>query len=167
MKKTLIKKIKNNDIDAFVDWLDHRKNKYYKIAWAYVHNHHDVEDVFQITIMKVYENIHQLKEEKYFETWVTSIFLNECRNIVRKQKRETVVGDSEVIESSYQESFSIELKEELNRLEDIHKEAILLKYINGYSQEEIAEILQVPIGTVKSRIYRGLKLLKEVMNKEV
>ncbi|WP_051541349.1 RNA polymerase sigma factor [Caldalkalibacillus mannanilyticus] len=53
---------------------------------AYLKNHHDIEDVFHNTIIKVYEKIDQLREERYFESWVTSIFLNECKAVCRKNK---------------------------------------------------------------------------------
>ena len=56
--------------------------------------------------------------------------------------------------------------QELNSIDDIYKEVIVLKYISGYTQEEIADILDIPIGTVKSRIYRGLKELRKLI-KEV
>ncbi|SDK68137.1 RNA polymerase sigma factor [Natronincola ferrireducens] len=172
--KSIIKEIKKNQLNNFFLWMEMRKNKYYKIAWSYLYNHHDIEDVFQITIMKVYENIHQLREEKYFETWVTSIFLNECKSLLRKRQREVFVDTVDEANSggnTYIEcpgiDANIELKEKLDQLEDIYRQPIILKYISGYSQEEISKILEIPIGTVKSRIYRGLKMLKVGMDKEV
>lgn len=51
--------------------------KLYRIGWAYLRNYHDIEDVFKNTAIKIFENICSLKKEKYFDTWATSIFMNE------------------------------------------------------------------------------------------
>lgn len=170
MTSQMIIRMRKKDINPFLAWMEVRRDQYYKMAWAYLHNHYDIEDVFQISIMKVYENIYQLREDRYFETWFTSIFLNQCRSMIRKKKREVMlekIDEMEYIHNLHIEESGIGLKENLDKLEDLHKEVIILKYICGYSQEEIGEILQIPIGTVKSRIYRGLKLLKQQIEKEV
>ncbi|WZL72988.1 RNA polymerase sigma factor [Clostridiaceae bacterium 35-E11] len=163
----VIKRIHKKDVVPFIDWIEERKDKYYKIGWAYLYNEYDIEDVFQNTIIKVYENIAQLREEKYFETWVAAIFINECKRILRNRKRESITENIEAMEGSYQDAQKMEFKEILNQLEEINKEVILLKYISGYSQQEIADILEIPIGTVKSRIYRGLKALRNEMDQGV
>lgn len=161
----LLKRIKKHDMDAVVDWFGTRKNKYYRIGWSYLYNSYDIEDVFHGAIIKVYDNIHQLREEKYFETWVTSIFINECKRVLRERKRAVDLENLEGDPAS-KDSYIVELKEHLINIEEMYREPIILKYISGYSQEEIAEILCIPIGTVKSRIYRGLLLLRKSMGKE-
>ncbi|WP_318614549.1 RNA polymerase sigma factor [Sporosarcina sp. YIM B06819] len=154
----LLKKIKKRDMNALLDWFDVRQSKLYKIGWAYLKNHHDVEDIFHNTILKVHDNIGQLKEDNYFETWVTSIFINECRAVYRKKEQIA----PERVESGPLDS-QLELLNDLDRLEDIHKEVIILKYLQGYSQLEIADILNLPVGTVKSRLYRGLIVLRQLI----
>lgn len=71
----ILKRIKRKDMAAVIDWFDARKSKFYKIGWAYLKSHHDVEDVFHNTIIKVHEKIGQLKEDRYFESWVTAILI--------------------------------------------------------------------------------------------
>jgi RNA polymerase sigma-70 factor (ECF subfamily) len=166
VKNIFIERIKKKDMNVLINWMDERKDKFYKIGWCYLYNQYDVEDVFQTTIIKVYENISQLKEEKYFETWITSIFINECKKIIRNKKRDISFNNIEQVNTSYEDDTNFEFKEQLDKLEDIHKEIIVLKYISGYSQEEISELLGIPVGTVKSRIYRAIKALKNEMNKE-
>ena len=162
----IINQIKNQDITPFIGWMKERNHKYYKIGWTYLYNHHDIEDVLQTTIIKVYNKVDQLKEEQYFETWVTSILINECKSLLRKRGREKVIDYIEAVETPYEDTPLIEFKEVIDQLEDFHREVIILKYITGYSQEEIASILDIPVGTVKSRIYRGLKHLRECIGKE-
>lgn len=158
----LLKKIKKQDMNALLDWFEIRQAKFYRIAWAHLKNHHDIEDVAHNTVMIVHEKINQLKEDKYFETWVTTIFINECRSVYRKRKKESE-DRSLAFTDNQQAELTIELLEVLDQLEEIHKEVVTLKYIQGFSQKEIAQMLNLPLGTVKSRIYRGLRTLRKMM----
>jgi RNA polymerase sigma-70 factor (ECF subfamily) len=157
----MLKRIKKQDMNAVIDWFDTRKTKFYKIGWAYLKNHPDVEDVFHNTIIKVHEKIGQLREDSYFETWVTSIFINECRTIYRKRKQKEMSSPTEIIDNKPFET-KVEVLEDLDKLEEKYKEVIILKYLKGYTQNEIALILKLPLGTVKSRLYRGLLMLREI-----
>lgn len=162
----LLKKIKKRDINSITDWFGIRMDKYYRIGWSYLYNRYDIEDVFHASIIKVYDNIHQLREDRYFETWATSIFINECKRILREKKK-TVNMDNMEDTPSCEDYSNLELRDALETIEHIYKEVIVLKYISGYSQEEIAGLLNIPLGTVKSRIYRGIQLLKGTMKWEV
>ena len=88
--------------------------------------------------------------------------INQCRKVLKDRKREVV--EEHIEERQYIDEYNF--FQEINKIEIIYKEVIVLKYISGYSQEEIASILDIPLGTVKSRIYRGLKDLRELV-KEV
>ncbi|MGO1369949.1 MAG: RNA polymerase sigma factor [Senegalia sp. (in: firmicutes)] len=158
--KYLIKQIKKGKLEFLNEWIIERKGKLYKIAWSYLYNHEDIEDVFQDTILKVYENIKKLHKKKYFETWFIRILINECKMKLRKRKKEVLKAEI-TYEKKHEDNYNF--YEEINKLEDKFREAIVLKYISQYTQEEISEILDIPIGTVKSRIYRGLKELRKLM----
>ncbi|SHG90562.1 RNA polymerase sigma factor [Ornithinibacillus halophilus] len=164
--KILVKKIKKKDMHAIIDWFETRQTKFYRIGWAYLHNHHDVEDVFQTTILKIYDKIAQLRNPEYFESWATSIFINECKNLYRKNKRNDV-DEREPIDNTHIQDLRMDIVEALDHMEEKYQEIINLRYFSDFSQEKIAEILEVPIGTVKSRIYRGLKLLRTKMERGV
>jgi RNA polymerase sigma-70 factor, ECF subfamily len=157
----MLKKIKEKDIDAVLSWFEARKSKFYKIGWAYLKNHHDVEDVFHNTILKVHDHIDKLKQDRYFETWVTSIFINECRDLYRRNKRRQQEAALEGNEAGQHPSDRLDVLDALEQVDEKFREPILLKYIQGFSQEEIAGILGLPLGTVKSRIYRGLLILRK------
>jgi len=161
--KAIINKIKDGQLQLLVQWVEKNKDKLYKISWSYLYNHADIEDVLQDTLIKAYENIHTLKNPDYFESWYISILINECKKKLRNKKKEVLKENIE------QDEYSVEqysFFQELNSIDEIYKEVIVLKYISGYTQEEIAHILDIPIGTVKSRIYRGLKELRKLI-KEV
>ncbi|ARK32645.1 RNA polymerase sigma factor SigV [Halalkalibacter krulwichiae] len=160
----VIRCVKKKEMEALVNWFDEKHSDFYKIGWAYLRRHHDIEDVFQTTILKVYDHINQLREPQYFETWVTSIFINECKRLYRKRKKE-FDQDVEPIGASHQDHTKMELLDRLEQLEEPYKEVIILKYINDFSQEDIADLLEIPLGTVKSRVYRGLKRLRKQLQK--
>jgi RNA polymerase sigma-70 factor (ECF subfamily) len=160
----ILKKIKKQEMAAVIDWFDTRKSKFYKIGWAYLKSHQDVEDVFHNTIIKVNDKIGQLKEDRNFESWVTSIFINECRSIYRKRKQKEMSSPLDTVESNPFET-KLEVLADLDQLDEKYKDLIILKYLKGYSQQEIAVILKLPVGTVKSRLYRGLTMLRKIIEK--
>lgn len=166
MEDILLMRIKQHDINSITDWFGARKDKYYRIGWSYLYSRYDIEDVFHGAIIKVYDNIYQLRKDKYFESWATSIFINECKRVLRERKKSVGIDSIEDV-AACDDCSNMELKEQLENIEQIYKEVVVLKYVSGYSQEEIARLLHIPVGTVKSRIYRGLKLLKGNMKKEV
>ena len=158
----ILKKIKKQDMNAVIDWFTARQSKYYKLGWAYLKNHQDVEDVFHNTIMKVHDKIGQLKEDQYFESWVTAIFINECRVIYRKRKPSSLDVQQDSVNNPTFQSH-LEMLDDLDRLDEKYRELIMLRYLQGYSQKEIATIFKLPVGTVKSRLYRGLLMLRKII----
>lgn len=161
--KRLAKNIKSGDLESLMYWILERKDKFYKITWSYVYNHQDIEDILQNAMIKAYEKINTLKDIKLFETWFISILINECRQTLRNREKELLQEDIEIYDYHIDE---YNFFQEINSIDEIFREAVVLKYIVGYSQEEISTILDIPIGTVKSRIYRGLKELRSLL-KEV
>lgn len=165
----MARSIKKGKVDTLLEWIDVNKNKLYKMSWAYLKNHADVEDVFHNTIIKVMENADKLKKEEAFEAWFISILLNECRKILRENKRMLPAEDIEISNSlatSEEKDNKLELMEGLNSIDEEYKEVIILKYYSGYSQKEIAGILNIPLGTVKTKLFRGLRVLRDVLGRE-
>ena len=156
-------KISKGDLEALNSWIISKKDKLYKISWSYLYNHSDIEDVLQNTMISAYENIKSLRKLDAFETWFISILLNECRKFLRERKR--VIPEENIeIHGNYRDQYNF--FEEINAIDEIYKEVVILKYVSGYSQEEIAKILDIPIGTVKSRIYRGLRDLRKLLKED-
>lgn len=161
--KRIVKDLKKKDLESINNWILSKRDKLYKIAWSYLYNHADIEDVLQNTMIKAYENIRSLKKIDKFETWFISILINECRQHLRDGNKVLLQEDVEVY-GSHVDQYNF--FQEINQIDEIFKEVIILKYVSGYSQEEIGVILNIPIGTVKSRIYRRLRDLK-ILLKEV
>jgi len=165
----IVKSIKRGNIEGLLQWIDINKQKLYRMSWSYLKNAADVEDVFQNTIIKVVEHINSLKNEGAFEGWFVSILLNECRKILRDRRR---VQPSDYIQfkdttcSPEDQAESLDLIDGLKSIDEEYKELIILKYYSGYSQKEIAEIFNMPLGTVKTKLFRGLKMLREILRRE-
>lgn len=120
----------------------------------------DCEDAVSEAILKAYSSISTLKNEKYFKTWLIRILINESLKI-RKYRKANYLYDEQFLWDVEQEGESYtELYNAIISLPEKIRIAVVLYYIEGYSVEEIKDILKVPTGTVKSRLYKGRKMLK-------
>lgn len=160
----LVKKAKKGDKKALVQLIMVQKQDYYKLAYLYMKNHDDAMDMMEDMIVILYENIHRLKKESSFYSWSKTILVNRCKNILRKKKK--IISLDDVKEEAYlggfqQKDEEIMLDKYLSQLNEKHQEVIKLRYFLDLDYQTIADILKIPIGTVKSRISIGLKKLKD------
>lgn len=176
----LIKKAKEGDEGSFEALILSCKGKAYNIALRYVKNENDALDVLQESFIKIFRNLSKFNEQSKFETWVYRIVVNACNDFLRKSKSKynemSVVLDGnddekelDIPDNTPPPETVILNKEHseyiLDCLEKIpidHKEIIILRDIKGFAYEEISEILECSIGTVKSRISRARNNFKEV-----
>ncbi len=146
----------------------------------YVGNHEEAQDLTQDTFTKAFQNLNRLTDPTRFSSWVYKIALNECRMRFRKESKVRRVPLDEYIESDLAEvddrtpettlaskQASDSLQQAFRELPDEQRTVILMKEFQGLKFHEIAEILDVPLSTVKSRMYLGLKTLKRLMEKKV
>lgn len=163
------KKVKNamkGDQDALLFLLEREKEKLYRTAFSYVRNEEDALDVFQQTVLLAIESIHQLREPKYFSTWLMKICMNESLGVIQKNNKVISITDLKFETSSIEMTIDEEKIDLLNailQLDDKHKTVLLLKYYEDLTYEEIAEALGEPIGTVKSRGRRALAKIKTTL----
>ncbi|MBT2640492.1 sigma-70 family RNA polymerase sigma factor [Bacillus sp. ISL-39] len=160
--KKVRRAIKGNK-KAFQELMEDEKAKLYKIAYVYMKNEADALEVFQETVYKALVSIGNLKEERYFSTWLTRILINNAVDLLRKKKR-VIPMERDALESkspAYIESDRhSELLEAVMELEEKYKEVLILRFYKDLSVKEIAEILDCPEGTVKTKIHRGVNLLR-------
>ena len=152
--------------DAFIREVRNAEAMLYHISKSILKNDSDCGDAVQETLLKAYEKLPMLKEEKFFRTWITRILINECKGILRKQKKvvpyEDYMGNERLSEENrYHHLYMaiMELPEDLRIL-------VTLYYIEGFSQKEISEILEIPEGTIKSRLSRARDFLKTQLSYE-
>jgi RNA polymerase sigma-70 factor (ECF subfamily) len=146
--------------NTFIDKVLEAERTLYHVSKSILINDQDCEDAVQGTILKAYDKLGTLKEEQYFKTWLIRILINECYRLKRR----------ECWKVSYEECFEFakaddkkdysELYLAIQKLPPRIRITIILYYVEGYSVEEIKQILKIPAGTVKSRLAKGRKLLK-------
>lgn len=141
-------------------------DKYYRLAYSYVKNEQDALDIVQESAYRVIKDLGKLKERDYLSTWIYRIVINNAIDTLRKKKRETVslLEVQLVHEDQYQEEDPLSL---LSTLEDKDRALVVLKYLEDCKLEEISEIMEMNISTVKSRLYRALKKLKIILEPEL
>ena len=145
-------------------------NQYYRLAYSYVHNGADAADIVQNGAYKAIRSSHTLKQPEYAQTWVYRIMLNECFEYVRHPHHLSYEGMLEEngvelgnTEDTYED---IDLQRALDALPVQDKAIVILKYFEDKTLEEIAEILDENVNTVKSRLYRSLKKLRVDLTQE-
>ncbi|GIN88448.1 DNA-directed RNA polymerase sigma-70 factor [Heyndrickxia sporothermodurans] len=156
-------KAKNGDRDALQLLIKNEKEKLYRVAFTYVRNEDDAVDVFQQTILHSMESIHQLKEPKYFSTWLTRICINLSIQVLRRNQKVISIENTKV-ENDVGKDVSIEeridLLDAIYKLDDKYKTVLILRYYHDLTLEQIAINISEPLGTVKTNIRRGLEKLK-------
>lgn len=143
-------------------------NQYYRLAYSYVHNEADAGDIVQNGAYKALRNGHTLKHPEYAQTWVYRIMLNECFRYVQQSRLLSyeAIQEENGEEAGYTEDdyADIDLQRALDALPEKDKAIVILRYFEDRKLEEIAEILEENVNTVKSRLYRSMKKLKGVLS---
>lgn len=141
------------------------ETKLYKTAVCIVRNDADAADCAQEALLNAWKSLNKLKNEAYFDTWLTRILINECKMLIRSRQkaREDHLTDS----LPAPEKDENELERGLNALDEKYRLPIVLYHINGYSLDETAKILHTPPGTIKTRLSRGRMKLKALLESEV
>ena len=183
-EKRLIKKAQKGDVDAFQQIITEYQAIVYNISYRYAGNFHDASDMAQEVFLKMFRSINTFRFQSKFSTWIYRVATNTCLDLVKKQKKSapTVSIDdrfedeegsafgSEIADSRYSPEDRTEEAETrdvvnraIGRLPDDYKTAVILRDIRGLSYDEIAEITDCSVGTVKSRISRARKNLREIL----
>ncbi|GAB6087525.1 RNA polymerase sigma factor [Alkaliphilus crotonatoxidans] len=171
--ENLVKKAKAGDQEALVKLIMLERDAYYKLALVFLKNQEDALDALEDMIVILYEKIHGLKNDEAFYSWSKTILVNCCRRQIKNKKRviplsqinaEAQGEDKDFI--SQREDFII-LQRYMENLSQKHQEVLKLRYFLDLEYEAIAELLKIPLGTVKSRINAGLKRLKKSYGGEI
>lgn len=137
-----------------------------------VSNEHDVKDIAQEALIRIYRNIHTFDAKSCkLETWVYRIVKNLCIDFYRRQKPVDVLGDSDILLSSKQDvekdfeqnEFSSYLADALKSLPSHYRKAFVLRHLEDRSLTEISDLLGLPVNTIKSHIHRAKQTLKGIL----
>lgn len=150
--------------DKVVKYIIDNQEKFYRLAFSYVRNQDDALDVVQNAIYKALEHYSGLRNENAINTWFYRILVNESLLFLRKRKEEVFQEESEMAEIPYYEKEydkDDDLYEQINHLDQDLQTIIKLRFYEELSLKEISDVMDMNLNTVKARLYRGLKLLKQ------
>ena len=163
--------IKRGDLKAFDRMMLRYQKAIYNHLYRLTRNADDAADLAQEAFFKVYKKRHLIDSDRNFRAWLYKIATNTCYDWFEKKKRRAELnfseeGDLETFSAEIpyyriDKAESLDLQAALSTLKPQYQTVIFLYYEQGFSYEEIAEIIRVPLGTVKTLLYRAKKSLEE------
>jgi len=172
---------RNGDRIAFRQLVDHYQNKIYHLAYRMLGNTHEAEDVVQETFLRVYKNLVRYDPAQKFSTWIYRIGTNLCIDILRKRKRKRSISlDANLFDSESSDGYDFmptdeaeqpenllvlsetrrQVREALDKMPEQYKSIMILRYLHDLSLQEIGEVLDLPVTTIKTRLHRGREFLR-------
>jgi RNA polymerase sigma-70 factor (ECF subfamily) len=180
----LAKLAAKGDRSAFEQLVDLYKDKIYYLAYRMLGNRHEAEDIIQETFLRVYMNFDRFDQNQKFSTWIYRIATNLCIDRLRKRKASYSL-DAEINEGDGLDGYDRLISEEdspekqlmisetqtqirnaIDKLPEKYKSVVILRYLHDLSLQEISDVLDMPITTIKTRIHRGREFLRKKMNFE-
>lgn len=154
----LIRKAVHGDESAFREIVDRYANELYKLARVLSGSVTDAEDIVQETFSGAFKGLRRFESRSSLKTWLHRILVRQAARHKRLWKRERYISADRIEESPAplrDADAKLDLDTMLESLSREHREALALRELEGFSYKEMAEILNVPIGTVESRLYRA------------
>ncbi|MDG2061913.1 MAG: sigma-70 family RNA polymerase sigma factor [SAR86 cluster bacterium] len=178
----LVKRAKKGDMEAFDLLVLKYQAKVISVARGVVKDNQSAEDVAQETFIKAFKSLNSFREESAFYTWIYRITVNTAKNFVLSKNRKKENSESELQRDGFElnldmnvnespEDFLLEesLKNDINNafksLPEEIRVSLTMRELDGLSYEDISLHLKCPIGTVRSRIFRGREILSEAIEK--
>lgn len=194
ISKAKLQQLSNEDLmeqfqagyeQAFNELVNRFQDRLHNFLYRYTHDHQDCEDLVQETFLRVYRSRHSYERIAKFSTWMYTIALNLAKSLYKKKQRMTTVTihkdesdpedrpmkleDSNILpdDSLHEKMCMDHLEKALKELNEDFREVVVLRDIQQLAYDEIAEITDLPMGTVKSRINRGRAELQDLLEKYV
>jgi len=172
---------RNGDRFAFRELVDLYQNKIYHLAYRMLGNVHEAEDIVQETFLRVYMNLTRYDTAQKFSTWIYRIGTNLCIDTLRKRKRKSNLSlDANIFDSDSSDGYDIlptgeeelpenqlvlsetkqQVREAIDHLPEQYKSIVILRYLHDMSLQQISEVLDMPVTTIKTRLYRAREYLR-------
>lgn len=152
------------DQREFSSRIEQLKEKLYRTAYLYVGDEVTALEMVDETIFRGLKSLKKLRQPEYFNTWMTRILINLCKDELKRRSRlQPVETIPETAEEMYD---NLPLKLAILRLPEVSKEVIILRYFSDYTLAETADTLAIPQGTVVTKQRRALALLKLDLSEE-
>jgi RNA polymerase sigma-70 factor (ECF subfamily) len=161
----LVMKAQQGNDKAFLTLFQKYEQDIYRTAFIYVKNQSDALDIVQETAYRSFKSIKNLKEPNYFKTWIIRIAINCSLDLLRKQKNlvHMIPDFEEFVSGNVNEDFGLEIsiQDLIERLNEYEKSVIILRFYEDLTIKEVAETLDIPLGTAKTILYRALNKLRK------
>ena len=150
---------------TFTELVKQNERKLYRVAMSYTGNVADAADTVQEALVRAWSRRHTLRDEQLFSTWLMSILINECKTMLRKRKRMLPFAQLPETQLQLPPDADREWADALLHLPEKYRLPLVLYALEGYSVAEVAQITHLPVNTVKTRISRARKQMRqEVMD---
>ena len=148
--------------DKFAELILENQNAMYRLAMGILKNNADAEDAVSSSIINAFEHLHCLKKPEKFKSWIMTIFLNESKAILRRNKRIDLYSDTDIFEKKNHED-DTDIWQLVLSLDANFSKVVILYYYEGFSTKEISKILHISEGPFKSRLSRARDKLKIIL----
>jgi len=166
-ERNLVKKIQKGNEKAFKKLYDQYASYALRTAFAMTKNNADASDIVQETFIRVYRNIDSFDVKMPFKPWFYRILINEGKRVLDKRKREAMPIESNenldaIQQTTDRKPMNGKILEALDHVSDDDRTLMILKYVDRFTEKELAETMGINVNTLKSRLLRARKRLKEV-----
>ncbi len=172
--RLLAQRIQAGDRQAFATLLDAYETRVYRLALRFTGSIPDAEDLTQDIFLAVYKGMAFFRGDSALGTWIYRIAMNHCLEYRRKRRLESVPYDSELTLTSTdwredpekaagKREVSEKVEAAINCLSPLHRDVVVLHELQGMTYQEVAVTLNVPVGTVKSRLSNAFRRLRELL----
>lgn len=161
--RELAHKARKGDAAAFEELIKFCQEKLYRIAYSYVNNRDDALDIVSESVYRAYLNLRTLKNPSYFDTWIIRIVINQAINFLNKNRRVMLkedIGLNTGSRDAVKSDETIDLHAAMGKLDENQKTVIILKYFEDLTITQVAEVMERPVGTVKTYLHGALKNLR-------
>lgn len=150
--------------EEFADRIVAMQDRMYRVSTTLLKRLCDREDAVQSAIEKAWRHQKKLRDDSAMQAWVMRILINECYALLRRSKKEVpsdTLPERETAQDARPDIYGL-----FTGLDEKYRLTMMLHYVEGYRVEEIARMLRLPQGTVKSRLHRGRLKLREALTLE-
>src|SRR3984957_15871427 len=181
--RELVRRAQANDKEAYEELIKRHQHRVFAVAAGILRRHEDIEDIAQQVFVKAYFSLKRFDQRAAFSTWLYKITVNECWDLLRKKKVRPLLYESDLSEEQAQQfgaaerfasdaediSDKLEAQEQvellLEGLDERDRMMLILKEVEGFAIEEIAEILDLNANTVKVRLFRARRRIVNQVRK--
>lgn len=168
----LIRAAQSGDRDALIHLLRKMETHVYRTAYYILGNEHDAMDASQEALIRIYTKINSYEEKALFKTWVQRIVTNICIDKFRRKKPSVSIDEHEMVLTSDHNvedtlvslDVSKDVRLAIDKLPEHHRAVVVLRYLQDFSYNEIAESLDLPLNTVKSYLFRARQQLQKLLH---